>query len=59
MRLITALNLLTLSMPYLPPYQDFHHDVTLKQVLMIYLDSVKCHESVHEKEIELADGIIK
>ncbi len=39
--------------------QDFHHDVTLKQVLVLYLNSVKTHECVLEKEVELAEELLK
>jgi len=39
--------------------QDFHHDVTLKQVLVLYLTGIKTHSLVHRKEVELADDLLK
>ena len=47
--------------PHTPhtPSQDFHHDVTLKRVLVVYLDSIKEHKYIHPKECELADGILR
>ncbi len=39
--------------------QDFHHDVSLKQMLMVYLNSIKDHEYLHSKEGELVKGILR
>ena len=38
--------------------KDFHHDVTLKKELVLYLDGVKEHPCVHDREIELAEGLL-
>ena len=43
----------------IPITQDFHHDVTLKRVLVEYLTGVKEQYSVQDKETELADGLLK
>jgi hypothetical protein len=39
--------------------QDFHHDVTLKRVLMVYLNDIKKHRFIHEKECELVESILR
>jgi hypothetical protein len=40
-------------------YVDFHHDVTLKRVLMVYLNDIKKHRFIHEKECELVESILR
>ena len=39
--------------------QDFHHDVSLKQMLMVYLSNIKQHKFLHSKEGELVEGILR
>ena len=39
--------------------QDFHHDVTLKKVLVEYLEGVRDHEYIQDKEMELAEALLK
>ena len=43
------------------PYflQDFHHDVSLKHVLVVYLNNIKQQKHIHEKECALADIILR
>lgn len=40
-------------------YVDFHHDVTLKKELVLYLNAVKDHNHVQGKEMELAEALLK
>ena len=39
--------------------QDFHHDVTLKRVLVVYLNNIKKECFIHDKECELVEGILR
>ena len=39
--------------------QDFHHDITLKRVLVVYLNSIKQHRFIHDKECELVETILR
>jgi len=39
--------------------QDFHHDVSLKHVLVVYLNNIKQQKHIHEKECALADIILR